>query len=121
MLNRIKIIIQLIRVKQWTKNLICFAGYIFTNQISYNEYFNLSFYTFVCFSLISSSVYIFNDIIDKKADLNHYKKKLRPIASGKVSTPYAISIAIIFICRLNFRFITHETIYNLMTDPTTCT
>ena len=98
MLNRIKIIIQLIRVKQWTKNLICFAGDIFTNQISYNEYFNLSFYTFVCFSLISSSVYIFNDIIDKKADLNHYKKKLRPIASGKVSTPYAISIAIIFIC-----------------------
>ena len=88
----------LIRVKQWTKNLICFAGYIFANPINYNEYFNLSFYTFACFSLMSSSVYIFNDIIDKEADLNHYKKKLRPIASGKVSIPYAISLAIIFIC-----------------------
>ena len=98
MLNRIKIIFQLIRVKQWTKNLVCFAGYIFSNPTSYNEYFNLSFYTFACFSLISSSVYIFNDIMDREADLNHYEKEFRPIASGEVSIPYATSILIIFIC-----------------------
>ena len=37
------------------------------------------------FSLAASSVYIFNDLIDKDKDTMHPKKKIRPIASGKIT------------------------------------
>lgn len=50
---------------------------------------------FFLFSLASSSVYIFNDIRDIENDRQHPKKQLRPIASGKISISFAMSLSII--------------------------
>jgi len=88
-------IIHLLRVKHWTKNLICFAGIIFSGKIYNLSFWALSFGVFICFCLASSSIYIFNDILDKEADSLHPKKKYRPIASGSISVGVAIIIGLI--------------------------
>ena len=43
------------------------------------------FIAFIAFSLVASSIYIFNDIRDREEDKNHPTKKTRPITSGEVS------------------------------------
>ncbi|MEJ1959738.1 MAG: UbiA family prenyltransferase [Nitrosomonadales bacterium] len=40
--------------------------------------------TFVAFCLVSSGVYVFNDIVDLEQDRQHPKKCLRPLAAGQV-------------------------------------
>jgi decaprenyl-phosphate phosphoribosyltransferase len=49
---------------------------------------------FIGFSLIVSSTYIVNDIVDRKSDREHPSKKNRPIATGKVSNNFAVKISI---------------------------
>lgn len=56
-----------------------------------------AFIAFVSFSFIASSIYCFNDIYDVEADRLHPKKKLRPIASGKVTIAQAYLYMIILI------------------------
>lgn len=89
----IKDYLRLIRANHWIKNLFCFSGLVFGTISNYNDFLLPSFATFICFCFASSSIYIFNDILDKEADLNHPIKKLRPIASGKVKIYTAVIIA----------------------------
>ena len=90
------IFFNLIRFKQWTKNLFCFAGLIFVYKEIDTIPFITVFSTFVCFCLVSSSIYILNDIIDRDADSKHPKKKKRPIASGLIKIVPASLVALIF-------------------------
>jgi len=85
---------QLLRVKQWTKNFICFSGIIFGEHLANTEFWLLSIETFFCFCFISSSIYVLNDIIDKEADSRHPVKRNRPIANGDISIISAIFIGI---------------------------
>ena len=78
------------RPSQWTKNLIVFAAPLFSFGIEKNIWIT-SFLAFICFCLISSSVYLINDCIDIEADRKHPRKSKRPIASGLVDTKIAIS------------------------------
>ena len=88
--------LKLIRINQWTKNLLCFSGIIF-GPYSYNiDLLIQASKTFLCFCLISSFVYVINDIFDKEADSVHPKKKHRPIASGLIKTFPALMVAISF-------------------------
>ncbi|MGC9516152.1 MAG: decaprenyl-phosphate phosphoribosyltransferase [Methanomicrobiales archaeon] len=85
------------RPKQWYKNLVIFIGLVFSLN-----FFNLtawvtSITAFVIFCILSGSIYIINDIIDREKDLNHPLKRLRPIASGKLKSINALVIAIILI------------------------
>ena len=73
------------RPKQWTKNLIVFAGLIFANKLSDGTLAFISFQAFIIFCLLSGVVYIVNDIMDVEEDQKHPSKKMRPIASGKVN------------------------------------
>ncbi len=88
----INIILKLIRFRQWTKNLICFAGLIFGNHFLQIDSWILSLKTFFIFSLISSSIYILNDIIDRKVDRLHPTKKTRPIAAKQISISNSLII-----------------------------
>ena len=86
------------RPKQWIKNFIIFLPLLF----SFNEYwffenenqaFNLLLkvtVSFVIFTLISSSVYLVNDVVDAQEDRSHAVKKERPVASGILSARFAI-------------------------------
>jgi 4-hydroxybenzoate polyprenyltransferase len=73
------------RPRQWTKNVFIFAALVFDKQLFNIESFLHTLAGFGLFCLISSCVYIFNDIADVEADRQHPEKKNRPIASGKLS------------------------------------
>ena len=73
-------ILQLLRIKDWFKNLIIFFPIIFSVKfLELNNYFDLII-TFIIFSITSSIVYILNDIIDLNNDKKHPIKKSRPLA-----------------------------------------
>jgi len=73
------------RPRQWvTKNVFIFAAIVFDKQLFVVDSFLRTLAGFALFCLISSSVYIFNDIADVEADRQHPEKKNRPIPSGKL-------------------------------------
>jgi len=83
-----------IRVAQWVKNVVVFAPIIFSGFLFVPGYFGKVVWAFVLFCLLSSSIYVFNDLIDIKSDRQHPFKKKRPIASGQVPVELAIFIFI---------------------------
>lgn len=85
------------RPKQWAKNLLIFAGLVFDRQLTYWPSLERTIYGFLLFCLLTSSIYLINDIIDLDADRKHPRKKKRPIASGALPIPVAIGAAAVFI------------------------
>ncbi len=82
-------IIKLIRPHQYIKNIFVFAPLLFSFRYTYSDILNISV-VFILFSLIASSIYVFNDLMDIEEDRQHPKKKLRPLANGKVKKRTAI-------------------------------
>ncbi len=93
----LKDIIIALRPKQWTKNVLVFAGAIFAEDLFVPHLIQNSLFAFIIFCLISSSTYLINDVMDREKDALHPRKKFRPIASGKVSIGTAMTIAVILI------------------------
>jgi 4-hydroxybenzoate polyprenyltransferase len=95
----LKALIKTMRPRQWTKNGFIFFALIFDKQLFLLEPFLRTMAGFFLFCLISSSVYLFNDIADVEADRNHPIKKSRPIASGQlpVNVAWAAALALIII------------------------
>ena len=87
----------MLRPRQWLKNVFVFAGLIFSRQFFYVESIEKSIYAFIVFSLLSSSGYIINDLLDYKEDRVHPVKSRRPIAAGKVTRGRAAFIAVILL------------------------
>lgn len=77
-------LIKTMRPRQWTKNIFIFAALVFDGQLFNFESFSRTLAGFILFCLISSCVYILNDIVDVEADRQHPEKKKRPIPSGKL-------------------------------------
>ena len=88
-------LIKTMRPRQWTKNGFVFFGLIFDKQLFLLDPFLRTLEGFGLFCLISSAVYLFNDIFDVEADRSHPEKKFRPIASGKLPIPVAWTAAIL--------------------------
>jgi 4-hydroxybenzoate polyprenyltransferase len=80
----LKALLKTMRPRQWPKNIFIFAAIVFDKQLLNVEAFLRTLAGFVLFCLISSSVYIFNDLADVEADRQHPDKKNRPIAAGKL-------------------------------------
>jgi 4-hydroxybenzoate polyprenyltransferase len=93
----LKALIKTMRLRQWTKNGFVFFALIFDKQLFRPEPFLRTVEGFFLFCLISSAVYLFNDIADMEADRNHPIKKQRPIASGKLPVTLALTTALILI------------------------
>jgi 4-hydroxybenzoate polyprenyltransferase len=91
----LRALIKAMRLRQWTKNGFVFFGLIFDKQLFRPEPFLRTVEGFFLFCLISSAVYLFNDIADVEADRNHPHKKFRPIASGKLPINVALSAALL--------------------------
>jgi 4-hydroxybenzoate polyprenyltransferase len=89
-----------LRPKQWTKNLLIFAGILFSQNIFAVHMLLSVFGAFLVFCLLSGSVYIINDIVDADRDRKHPLKSKRPIASGALDTrtAYASFIVIVTAC-----------------------
>jgi decaprenyl-phosphate phosphoribosyltransferase len=90
-----------LRPKHWFKNLLVFAlplsdGIIIGSKFDPGAV-GRAIIVLCSLSLMSSANYIINDIKDVERDKRHSVKKLRPIASGEIQIPLAISVAVILI------------------------
>jgi 4-hydroxybenzoate polyprenyltransferase len=84
-----------LRPQQWVKNVIIFAGLVFSQNLGHPALFLKTLVAFALFCLLSSGVYIFNDIMDVESDRKHPAKSSRPIASGKVKISTALFLFIV--------------------------
>lgn len=100
-----------LRPKQWSKNLLVFAGLVFSRNLFDPTDFLRSLAGFAAFCLLSSSVYLINDLADVESDRLHPLKRFRPIASdrlkpgpAKVAAGVAAALALAGGWALDWRF-----------------
>ncbi|MFH1375841.1 MAG: UbiA family prenyltransferase, partial [Patescibacteria group bacterium] len=86
-----------LRPKQWIKNLLIFAPLIFSHSFTDPVAVNLALTAFGIFCLVTSGVYLLNDIFDRESDRRHPHKRYRPIASGKLPANIAAFVAVILL------------------------
>lgn len=81
------------RPQQWAKNLLLYAGFIFSARTEWSwrqpdEWMPLLLMAtagFIVFNVLSSGTYFINDAVDAEADQRHPRKRLRPVAAGRIS------------------------------------
>lgn len=98
------VLLRAMRPKQWIKNLLVFGAFVFTLNERWRpltpamwSLLGRSAAAFALFSLISSSIYLINDVRDADKDRQHPSKRNRPVASGALSPTIAIVAALLFI------------------------
>ncbi|MBN2288234.1 MAG: decaprenyl-phosphate phosphoribosyltransferase [Candidatus Glassbacteria bacterium] len=82
------------RPVQWLKNLLVFAGLVFAKELGDPGKVALALQAFVVFCLISSAVYLLNDILDRERDRLHPLKRMRPLASGALGPAACLAAAL---------------------------
>jgi 4-hydroxybenzoate polyprenyltransferase len=85
-----RLLIASLRPEQWTKNLFVFAGVLFGGRLLEQEALWRAVAAFAVFCAVSGAVYLFNDLADRQADQRHPLKRMRPIASGRLSARTAL-------------------------------
>lgn len=88
-------LIQTMRPRQWTKNVIIYAGLVFDGQAFIAQSFLRVTAAYVLLCLISGAVYIINDLVDVESDRQHPTKRNRPIPSGRVPMGLARVAAVV--------------------------
>jgi UbiA prenyltransferase family len=83
------------RPPEWVKNVLVFAGLLFSQKLRQGPQVVDAMITFVAFCAISSAGYLVNDLRDAPLDRRHPEKRHRPIASGELSEPVARVAAIV--------------------------
>lgn len=97
MKQQFSLILQLIRVKQWVKNLFVFIPAFFAGTLQTTFSVSQLTIAFLSFSCASGCVYILNDWIDIEQDQTHPTKKFRPIAAQNISGKQALWIAVVLL------------------------
>lgn len=85
------LLLKAMRPKQWTKNVLLFAGLLFALEFTDPISIARAFAGFALFCVFSSSVYIMNDVRDREKDKHNARTRNRPIASGALSPGAAIA------------------------------
>jgi len=93
----IRALAALMRPHQWLKNVFVFAGLVFSQAWGNGPLIQRILLAFAAFCCISSLVYILNDWRDRASDALHPVKSRRPLASGAVSVPAALVLAILLL------------------------
>jgi 4-hydroxybenzoate polyprenyltransferase len=88
-------LIRALRPQEWIKNLLVFAGVLFSGRLDESGALGDALITFVAFCGISSAGYLLNDLRDREHDRLHPDKRNRPIASGAVSPATAAVLGIV--------------------------
>ena len=87
----------LLRIPSWIKNGFVIAPLIYSMEMFSSTSIQLNLIAFVVFCFASSSMYILNDILDRKEDRLHPRKKNRAIAAGKISIPSAAIVLTVLV------------------------
>jgi decaprenyl-phosphate phosphoribosyltransferase len=88
---------QLIRIKEWAKNLFMFMPLFFAGQLFEFSKLPSLIMGFFAFSFVASSIYILNDYRDIEDDRKHPEKSKRPLAAGTVSRSTALLVFILLL------------------------
>ena len=86
-----------LRPRQWTKNLLVFAGLIFSQGLHDPVLVARSVLAFAIFCLLSGGVYLINDVVDAERDRAHPQKRSRPVASGRLPGRVAMIAGIVIL------------------------
>jgi 4-hydroxybenzoate polyprenyltransferase len=91
--SRARAALAALRPRQWTKNLLLFAGLIFAAKLGDVTRWLEALLAFVVYCAASSAAYLVNDVRDAPHDREHPIKRLRPVASGELSARAALVLA----------------------------
>ena len=83
------------RPKQWIKNLFIFTALVFAEKLFELQLLARTIIAFILFCLISSCVYLINDLADMEKDRRHPIKSKRPLASGQLKPSVAIAATMV--------------------------
>jgi 4-hydroxybenzoate polyprenyltransferase len=86
-----------LRPRQWTKNLLLFAGIIFAAKLGDASRWAEAFAAFAAYCAASSASYLVNDVRDAPHDRLHPVKRSRPIARGELSSRAAVTLAAVLL------------------------
>ena len=84
-----------LRPRQWAKNVFVFAALVFAERLADSVALLRVCGAFVVFCVLSSSVYLINDVRDREADRRHPQKRRRPIAAGEITPGTASLISVV--------------------------
>jgi 4-hydroxybenzoate polyprenyltransferase len=90
-------VLRTMRPRQWTKNAFVLAPLVFDRQLFAIHALIHTLAAFLLFCLISSVVYIYNDLVDVEADRKHPTKRFRPIASGQLPVRAAVAALLVIL------------------------
>jgi 4-hydroxybenzoate polyprenyltransferase len=90
----LKALLKTMRPKQWVKNVFIFAALVFDRKLTHPASLLHTILTVIAFCLISSTVYLVNDLVDIDKDRQHPTKRKRPLPSGQLKPRAAIAAAI---------------------------
>jgi 4-hydroxybenzoate polyprenyltransferase len=93
----LRALLKTMRPRQWTKNFFIFAALVFDAQLTNPPAVLVTVAGFLIFCLLSSIVYILNDVADREIDRQHPKKRYRPVASGALSVRAALASALVLL------------------------
>jgi 4-hydroxybenzoate polyprenyltransferase len=82
-----------LRPRQWSKNLLVFAGIVFAAKLGDATRWGEAVAAFAAYCALSSAAYLVNDVRDREHDRRHPVKRERPVARGELSTRAAVGIA----------------------------
>ena len=88
-------LLRTLRPHQWIKNLFVLAPLFFSMSFMEGQLLLLGLTAALLFSLTAGTVYLFNDLFDIQKDREHPTKRHRPIPSGELPVPVAISAALV--------------------------
>lgn len=97
MLNLLKAGTKAARPRQWAKNVLLLAPLVFSVSFLDPAKLFLAAAAVASFSLLASSGYLLNDLLDREADARHPKKRHRPIASGALPSAAAIAEMVVLL------------------------
>ena len=93
--SSLRILLKQLRVYQWAKNMLLFVPALASHQLMISSVFINALTGFIAFSLLASSIYVLNDIVDVDHDRKHPVKKNRPIANGDLTMFSAYAVLIV--------------------------
>ena len=88
-------LVRTVRPRQWTKNVLVLAAPVAAGVSWNGETIGAVAGAFAAFTAAASAVYLLNDVIDVESDRRHPRKRLRPVASGALSSRIAVGAAVV--------------------------
>jgi 4-hydroxybenzoate polyprenyltransferase len=93
----LRAVVASMRPQEWIKNLLVYAGLLFSGQFDEIDPVISATITFLAFCAVSSAGYLINDAHDAELDRQHPTKRHRPIAAGELSIAGAVTLAVVLI------------------------